>query len=142
MRRGVVRRLVEEAALVRVPNYSPGKSSSQRLEFRLPDSACNPYLMYTVVIAAGLKGVRDGYELPPPAEDNVWTLSEGERRAMGYQKEPTALESALAVMEGSELVAEALGEHVFDFFLRNKRSEWEAYRRQVTPQELKRYLSL
>ena len=130
------------SALVRVPNYSPGKSSSQRLEFRLPDSACNPYLMYTVVIAAGLKGIREGYELPPPAEDNVWSLSEVERRAMGYQKLPTSLESALSVMEGSELVAEALGEHVFDFFLRNKRSEWEAYRRQVTPQELKRYLSL
>ncbi|HOZ60463.1 MAG TPA: glutamine synthetase, partial [Nakamurella multipartita] len=130
------------SALVRVPNYSPGKASSQRLEFRLPDSACNPYLMYTVVIAAGLKGIREGYELPPPAEDNVWSLSEVERRAMGYQKLPSSLESALAVMEGSELVAEALGEHVFDFFLRNKRSEWEAYRRQVTPQELRRYLSL
>src|SRR5664279_3283745 len=130
------------SALVRVPNYSPGKSSSQRLEFRLPDSACNPYLMYTVVIAAGLKGVREEYELAAPAEDNVWSLSEVERRAMGYQKLPTSLESALAVMEGSELVAEALGEHVFDFFLRNKRAEWEAYRRQVTPQELKRYLSL
>jgi glutamine synthetase len=130
------------SALVRVPNYSPGKSSSQRLEFRLPDSACNPYLMYTVVIAAGLKGIREEYELPAPAEDNVWTLSEVERRAMGYQKLPTSLESALAVMEGSELVAEALGEHVFDFFLRNKRSEWEAYRRQVTPYELRRYLSL
>ena len=114
------------SALVRVPNYSPGKSSSQRLEFRLPDSACNPYLMYTVVIAAGLRGIREEYELPAPAEDNVWSLSEVERRAMGYQRLPTSLESALAVMEGSELVAEALGEHVFDFFLRNKRDEWEA----------------
>jgi glutamine synthetase len=98
--------------------------------------------MYTVVIAAGLKGIREEYELAAPAEDNVWSLSEVERRAMGYQKLPTSLESALSVMEGSELVAEALGEHVFDFFLRNKRAEWEAYRRQVTPQELKRYLSL
>src|SRR6476660_9528935 len=89
------------SALVRVPNYSPGKSSSQRLEFRLPDSACNPYLMYTVVIAAGLKGIREEYELPAPAEDNVWSLSEVERRAMGYQRLPTSLESALAVMEGS-----------------------------------------
>ena len=70
------------------------------------------------------------------------SLSDAERRAMGYQKLPTSLESALAVMEGSELVAEALGEHVFDFFLRNKRTEWEAYRRQVTPYELSRYLSL
>ena len=124
------------------PNYSPGKSSSQRIEFRLPDSACNPYLMFAVVIAAGLKGVRDGYELPPPAEEDVSALSDAERRALGYQQLPASLEHALAMMEGSDLVAEALGEHVFDFFLRNKRHEWESYRRQVTPYELSRYLSL
>jgi glutamine synthetase len=130
------------SALVRVPNYSPGKASSQRIEFRLPDSACNPYLMFAVVIAAGLQGVREGYELPAPASEDVSYLSDAERRAMGYAKLPTSLESALAAMEGSELVAAALGEHVFDYFLRNKRSEWEAYRRQVTPYELSRYLSL
>jgi glutamine synthetase len=130
------------SALVRVPNYSPGKASSQRIEFRLPDSACNPYLMLAVVIAAGLHGVRSGYELAAPAEEDVSFLSDAERRAMGYAKLPTSLESALAVMEGSELVASALGEHVFDYFLRNKRTEWEAYRRQVTPYELGRYLSL
>jgi len=130
------------SALVRVPNYSPGKSSSQRIEFRLPDSACNPYLTFAVVIAAGLKGVREGYELPPPAEEDVSSLSDAERRALGYQKLPASLEHALAMMEGSDLVAEALGEHVFDFFLRNKRHEWESYRRQVTPYELSRYLSL
>jgi len=92
------------------------------------------------VIAAGLKGIREEYELPAPAEDNVWTLSEVERRAMGYQKLPTSLESALAVMEGSELVAEALGEHVFEYFIRNKRSEWADYKSQVTPWEVDRYL--
>jgi glutamine synthetase len=130
------------SALIRVPNYSPGRSSSQRIEFRLPDSACNPYLMFAVVIAAGLQGIRDGYELPPEAEEDVSFLSEAERRAMGYRSLPTSLESALAAMESSELVAGALGEHVFDFFLRNKKAEWESYRRQVTPYELRRYLSL
>ncbi len=130
------------SALVRVPNYSPGKASSQRIEFRLPDSACNPYLTFAVVIAAGLKGIREGYELPPPAEEDMHSLSDAERRALGYQRLPGSLEGALAVMEGSDLVAEALGEHVFDFFLRNKRTEWESYRRQVTPYELRRYLSL
>ena len=130
------------SAMVRVPNYSPGKASSQRLEFRLPDSACNPYLMFATVIAAGLTGIREGYELPAPAEDDVWSMSEGERRALGYQRLPTSLEQALSIMESSDLIAETLGEHVFDFFLRNKRAEWEAYRRQVTPQELRRYLSL
>jgi glutamine synthetase len=130
------------SALVRVPNYSPGKASSQRLEFRLPDAACNPYLMFAVVIAAGLRGIREQYELPAPSQDDMWALSDVERRALGYQRLPGSLEDALQAMEGSELVAETLGEHVYDFFLRNKRSEWEAYRRQVTPEELRRYLSL
>jgi glutamine synthetase len=130
------------SALVRVPNYSPGKASSQRIEFRLPDSACNPYLTFAVVIAAGLQGIREGYELPPPAEEDVSSLSDAERRALGYLKLPASLEHALAMMENSDLIAEALGEHVFDFFLRNKRHEWESYRRQVTPYELTRYLSL
>ncbi len=98
--------------------------------------------MFAVVIAAGLRGIRDGYDLPAPAEDDVWSLSEPERRALGYQPLPGSLESALSVMERSEFIPEALGEHVFDYFLRNKRSEFEAYRRQVTPFELKRYLSL
>ena len=130
------------SALVRVPNYSPGKAASQRLEFRLPDSACNPYLMFAVVISAGLRGIREGYELPAPAQDDVWSMSEAERRAMSYHRLPVSLESALSVMEASDFVPEALGEHVFDYFLRNKRAEFEAYRRQVTPFELRRYLSL
>ena len=130
------------SALVRVPNYSPGKAASQRLEFRLPDSACNPYLMFAVVISAGLRGIREGYELPAPAQDDVWSMSEAERRAMSYPRLPVSLESALSVMEASDFVPEALGEHVFDYFLRNKRAEFEAYRRQVTPFELRRYLSL
>ncbi len=130
------------SALIRVPNYSLQRSASQRLEFRLPDSACNPYLMFAVVIAAGLQGIREGYELPPEAEEDVSYLSSAERRALGYPGLPTSLESALAAMESSELVAHALGEHVFEFFLRNKKAEWEAYRRQVTSYELQRYLSL
>jgi len=130
------------SALVRVPNYSPGKASSQRIEVRLPDSACNPYLMLAVIIAAGLRGIKEEYPLPLPAEDDVWSLSAGERRAMGYPELPNSLGQALDLFERSEFVAETLGEHVFEFFLRNKRAEWEAYRRQVTPYELSRYLSL
>ncbi len=130
------------SALVRVPNYSPGKSSSQRIEVRSPDASCNPYLMFAVIIAAGLRGIRESYELPAPAEDDVWSLSEVERRAMGYIDLPNSLGNALDLMEKSEFVAETLGEQVFDFFLRNKKAEWEAYRRQVTPYELKRYLAL
>jgi glutamine synthetase len=120
--------------------YSPGKSSTRRVEIRTLDSACNPYLAYAVILGAGLQGVQKGYELPPPTEDDVWSLTETERRAMGYESLPQNLHESLVAMEHSELVAEILGEHVFDFFLRNKRAEWDAYRRHVTPYELATYL--
>ncbi|HEV7652562.1 MAG TPA: type I glutamate--ammonia ligase [Actinophytocola sp.] len=130
------------SALVRVPMYSPGKASSRRVEIRSLDSACNPYLAYAVILAAGLKGVREEYELPPAAEDDVWSLTDAERRAAGYAHLPQNLGEALVEMENSELLAETLGEHVFDFFLRNKRNEWDAYRRSVTPYELRTLLPL
>jgi len=130
------------SALVRVPMYTPRKASSRRVEVRSPDSACNPYLTFAVLLAAGLRGIEKGYVLGPQAEDNVWSLTPEERRSMGYKELPTSLGVALTEMENSELVAEALGEHVFDFFLRNKRTEWENYRSHVTPFELKTYLSL
>jgi glutamine synthetase len=123
------------SALVRVPMYKPGKGQSTRVEFRALDSACNPYLAYAVLLSAGLKGIEESYELPPGAEDDVWALTERERRAVGIDPLPSSLEEAVRVMEGSELVAETLGEHVFEFFLRNKRAEWDAYRRQVTQYE-------
>ena len=125
------------SALVRVPMYTPHKTSSRRIEVRSPDSACNPYLTFAVLLAAGLRGVEKGYVLGPQAEDNVWDLTPEERRTMGYRELPTSLDSALRAMESSELVAETLGEHVFDFFLRNKRTEWANYRSHVTPYELK-----
>ena len=128
------------SAMVRVPMYKPQKGQSTRIEVRTLDSACNPYLAFAVLLAAGLKGVEDGYDLPPGAEDDVWSLTEGERRAMGIDPLPQNLAEAIAVMEHSELVAETLGEQVFDFFLRNKRAEWQEYRNQVTAFELERYL--
>ncbi|MBI3685903.1 MAG: type I glutamate--ammonia ligase [Actinobacteria bacterium] len=128
------------SALVRVPMYKPGKANSTRVEVRSLDPACNPYLAFAVLLSAGLTGIEQEYELPPGAEDNVARLTEGERRAMGYADLPHNLSDALRVMEESELVAETLGEHVFDFFLRNKRAEWSDYRSRVTPYELERYL--
>ncbi|SIS09299.1 glutamine synthetase family protein [Williamsia sterculiae] len=130
------------SALVRLPLYTPNKASSRRIEVRSPDSACNPYLAFAVLLAAGLKGIREDYELPDEAEDDVWALTSGERRAMGYEELPGSLADALKVMERSELVAETLGEHVFDYFQRNKWAEWAAYRSRVTPYELDTYLSL
>ncbi len=125
------------SALVRVPMYKPAKSASRRVEVRTPDSACNPYLAYAVILAAGLRGVQENYELPPAAEDDVWSLSEAERKAAGYTSLPQNLGEALVELENSELVAETLGEHVYDYFLRNKRIEWDGYRSEVTPYELR-----
>jgi glutamine synthetase len=130
------------SALIRIPMYKPHKGNSTRIEIRSPDSACNPYLTYAVLLAAGLKGIEEGYELPDGAEDDVWALTDVERRAMGIAPLPGSLSDAIKVMEGSELLAQTLGEGVFDFFMRNKRAEWEDYRRQVTPFELSRYLPL
>ncbi|NMR21495.1 type I glutamate--ammonia ligase [Cellulomonas fimi] len=130
------------SALVRVPMYKPGKGNSSRVEYRALDSAANPYLAFAVLLAAGLKGVENGYELPEGAEDDVWELTDAERRALGIDPLPQSLDGAIQVMERSELVAETLGEHVFDFVLRNKRREWDEYRGQVTPYELRRFLPL
>jgi glutamine synthetase len=128
------------SALVRVPPSKKGKESSTRIEFRSPDPACNPYLAFSVILAAGLRGVEKGYELPPEATNNIFEMSLEERSAEGIASLPQSLAEAVDVMQESELVAEALGEHVFDYFIRNKRAEWDDYRSQVTPFELDRYL--
>jgi glutamine synthetase len=106
------------------------------------DSAANPYLAYSLLLAAGLKGIEEGYELPPEAENNVWSLTDGERKALGYNQLPASLDHAVSLMEDSELVAETLGEQVFNFVLLNKRREWSEYRAQVTPFELESNLEI
>lgn len=128
------------SALVRVPMYKPGKGGSARVEYRGMDSAANPYLAFSLLLAAGLKGIENEYELPPEAENNLWELTDGERRALGFDALPSSLEHAVAIMERSELVAETLGEQVFAYSIRNKREEVEQYRRQVTPFELQSML--
>ncbi|WP_040164290.1 type I glutamate--ammonia ligase [Microbacterium gorillae] len=130
------------SALIRIPLYKPNKSQSTRIEYRALDSAANPYLAYSLMLAAGLKGIEEGYELPPEAEDNVWSLTETERRALGYAPLPASLDHALEYMAESELVAETLGEQVFQYFLNNKRKEWADYRAQVTPFELNTNLEM
>jgi glutamine synthetase len=130
------------SALVRVPLYKPGKGQSARVEYRAIDSAANPYLAFSLLLAAGLKGIEEGYELPAEAEDNVWELSDAERRALGYSQLPASLDHAVSLMEESELVAETLGEQVFNYVLLNKRSEWKQYRAQVTPYELESNLEI
>jgi glutamine synthetase len=130
------------SALIRVPLYKPNKSQSARIEYRAIDSAANPYLSYALMLEAGLKGIQEGYELPPETEDNVWDLSDSERRAMGIQPLPQNLEHAIRKLEESELAAEVLGEQVYSYVLANKRREWSDYRAQVTPYELKTNLEV
>ncbi|HPB71405.1 MAG TPA: glutamine synthetase, partial [Phycicoccus sp.] len=130
------------SAMIRVPMYKPNKGNSTRIEIRTIDSACNPYLAFAVILGAGLKGIEGGYELPPETEDDVWSLTGLERKAMGIERLPTSLNRAISAMESSDLMADILGEHTFEFFLRNKRREWEDYRAQVTAFELDRYLRL
>jgi len=130
------------SALVRVPGYKPNKGQSVRVELRSVDTAANPYLSYAVMLAAGLDGIEKGMELPPGADDDVWSLTDRERKAMGITPLPRTLDEALDIMERSDLVAETLGEHVFDYFVKNKRAEYEEFRRQVTPWELQKLLNV
>jgi glutamine synthetase len=129
-----------QSALVRVPVTKRGKQSSTRIEFRAPDPACNPYLAFSVMLAAGMKGIEEGYDLPSECSGNVFEMTPAERAAEGIRPLPQSLADALDAMEQSEVVAEALGEHIFEWFLRNKRAEWFDYKSQVTQFELDRYL--
>ncbi|MGI8406937.1 MAG: glutamine synthetase family protein [Actinomycetota bacterium] len=130
------------SALIRVPMYKPRKDQSTRIESRSPDPACNPYLAFSVMLAAGLKGVEGNYELPPEATDNIYEMSLSERRARGIEQLPEDLYEALREMEASDLIAETLGEEVFEYLLRNKRAEWDSYKAYVSPYEIERYLPL
>jgi glutamine synthetase len=130
------------SALLRVPMYKPGKPQTARVEFRGMDSAVNPYLAFAVILSAGLKGIEDDLPLSAEAEDDVWALTETERRALGIEPLPRSLDEATRIMAESELAATTLGEHVFEFVLRNKRQEWEEYRAQVTGYELERFLPI
>jgi glutamine synthetase len=130
------------SAMVRVPMYKPNKGQSTRIELRTIDSACNPYLAFAVILAAGMKGIEERYDLPAEAEDDVWSLNERERKSLGIDPLPKSLYEAIEVAEKSELLPETLGEHVYDVFLRNKRSEWQEYRTQVSSFERDRMLPL
>jgi glutamine synthetase len=129
------------SALVRVPPTKRGKKESTRIEYRAPDPAANPYLAFAAILAAGLVGVERGYSLPPEAAANLYELTTEQRLAEGIPSLPASLADAVNAMEQSELMAETLGEHVFEWFIRNKRVEWADYKAQVTPFELRRYLT-
>jgi glutamine synthetase len=130
------------SALVRVPMYKPGKETATRCEYRAPDPACNPYLAFTVMLAAGLKGIEKNYKLPEPVEVDIYHMTAAERQKLGIQELPGSLHEAITEVENSALVKEALGEHIFNKFLENKKIEWDAYRMHVSDFEIERYLPI
>ncbi len=130
------------STMVRVPMYKPGKEVATRIEFRAPDPACNPYLAFAVMLAAGLKGIENEYELPDPVEEDIYQMSKKEKKERGIATLPDNLFEALIELEKSDLVKEALGEHIFNKFVENKKIEWDRYRTHVSQYEIKKYMPI
>lgn len=128
------------SGLIRVPIAKRSNPLATRIEYRSPDPACNPYLAFSLILAAGLRGIDEGYELPEEADSNLFEADDTMLEKLGITQLPQSLNDALIAMERSDLVREALGEHIFEWFLRNKRWEWRQYKTQVTPFETDRYL--
>jgi glutamine synthetase len=122
--------------------YTPGKEAATRIEYRSPDPACNPYLAFAAMLAAGLAGIEAEYELPPEASNNIFEMSEEERQTAGISSLPEDLFEAIRLAEDSAVLRQGLGDHVHEYLIRNKREEWDAYKAYVTPYELERYLPL
>jgi glutamine synthetase len=130
------------SALIRIPLYKPGKEQATRAEIRCPDPACNPYLTFAALLHAGLEGIEKGYELPPPMEENLYNLTAEQRRERGIVALPETLGEAIDELATSELARRALGQHIFDAYVKIKRSEWDEYRVQLTAWEMEKYLAV
>ncbi|MFM2113378.1 MAG: glutamine synthetase [Actinomycetota bacterium] len=128
------------SGLIRVPVPKRGNEHATRIELRSPDPACNPYLAFSVILAAGLRGIEQGYELPMESDANLFEMGDDALTKLGVEQLPQSLNDALKMMESSTLVAEALGEHIFEWFLRNKRAEWRKYKTHVSQFEVDTYL--
>jgi len=130
------------SALVRVPMYKPGKEKATRIEFRSPDPACNPYLAFACMVAAGMKGVENNYQLPEPLERDVYHLTEDEMKELGIECLPGSLIEAIEVAEESQLLKEVLGDHIYTNLIAAKKIEWNMYRQQVHQYEVEKYLPI
>ena len=130
------------SALIRIPLYKPGKEQATRAEIRCPDPACNPYLTFAALLHAGLEGIEKGYELPPPMEENLYNLTAEQRRERGIVALPETLGEAIDELSTSELARRALGQHIFDAYVKIKRREWDEYRVQLTSWEMEKYLAV
>jgi len=133
---------MNRSALIRVPMYKPGKEKATRIEYRSPDPACNPYLAFSIMLAAGLEGMKNKYKLPAPANDNIYHMTEAEREKAGIGSLPEDLLEAIKITEKSKVVKECFGEKLFEFFIRNKKMEWDEYKAQVTQYEIEKYLPI
>jgi len=130
------------STLVRVPMYKPGKENSTRVELRCPDPACNPYLAFSLMLAAGLEGIKNKYKLSDPIEENIFEMDGKKREAAGIETLPDNLHEAVSYMEKSNLVRETLGDHIFYKFIDNKKIEWDRYKIHISNYELENYLSV
>lgn len=124
------------SALIRVPEYYPGKEKATRAEFRCPDPSCNPYLTFAVMLNAGLEGIEREYKLPEPIEKNLYHLSDEERKELGIESLPGDLGEAISVCEQNKLIKNTLGEHIFSRLIELKKKEWQDYRIQLTKYEI------
>ena len=129
------------SGLIRVPIAKNDNPLATRLEYRSPDPACNPYLAFSLMLAAGMKGIEEGYTLPDEADANLFEIGDEVLEQLGIGQLPTSLAAALETMERSTLVREALGEHIYEWFLRSKRIEWRDYKTHVSAFERDRYLT-
>jgi glutamine synthetase len=122
--------------------YKPGKEKATRIEYRSPDPACNPYLAFAVMLAAGMKGVEKKYVLPEPVEEDIFEMDEKARDKAGITSLPGSLYEALTLVSKSKLVRETLGDHILEKFMENKKVEWDRFRIHVSQYELDRYLPM
>jgi glutamine synthetase len=130
------------SAMVRVPMYKPGKEQATRIEYRAPDPACNPYLAFAVMLAAGLKGIDESYSLPDPVEADIYEMDEVARERVGILSLPGSLFEAVQELEKSDLVRETLGDHIFGKFIANKKIEWDRYRIHISGYEMESYFPI
>ena len=130
------------STMVRVPMYKPGKELATRIEFRSPDPACNLYLAFAAMLAAGLKGVEENYQLPEPVEEDIYEMDEVAREREGITSLPGSLFEAIQELEQSELMRETLGDHIFNKLIANKKIEWDRFRTHVSAYEIENYLAI
>ncbi|RLG09182.1 type I glutamate--ammonia ligase [Candidatus Pacearchaeota archaeon] len=131
---------VNRSALIRIPRYSKGREKSTRAELRSPDPSCNPYLAFAVMLAAGLDGIERNLSPPEPVEEDVYNFNDEKLKSLGIDTLPESLDEAIKELKKDKVIRDAIGDHIYKFFLKAKKSEWKEYSTQVTKWELRRYL--